>query len=285
MRTVYAKFQDIFSRLTGLNVSFLDTNAEFIRRSSGSRRFCRMIGAIERAGLKDRVSDCWLCNFKACRRAVESRKTVIYKCHAGLTEIMVPVISEGRVIAAIVTGQVRCGGARYRPVKDRLPAGVTQDKLKAAYESAPALTRAQVRTAADALDLLANSPFRTELVQFLSKPSEPRVSTLKRVMKTAASYISKNYMDPDLSLETVASQVNLSPYYMSHIFKKAMNMTFVEYLTGKRVEEAAKLLTVNPEKNVKEIAFAVGYSDPYYFSRVFRKLYNTPPLKFRARYT
>jgi AraC-like DNA-binding protein len=287
MRSVHRKFQEVFSKLTGLNIGFIGTDAEFIKMSGsgGSREFCCLMGKIERADKRSSISNCWLSNFKACKRAVESKKPLIYRCHAGLTEIVVPVISEGRVIAAVITGQARQKGAAYIPVKSPLPKGITQGKMKEAFGKAPEMTQAQLKIAADALDLLANSPFREKLVQFLSRPAGPRMSMMRRIMRKATAYIKKNYADPDLSLEMVAREVNLSPYYLSHIFKKEIDMTFIDYLTGKRVEEAAKLLTVNPEENIKEISYQVGYSDPYYFSRVFKKHLNASPEKFRKRYS
>lgn len=97
----------------------------------------------------------------------------------------------------------------------------------------------------------------------------------------AKKYIAERYSEP-LQLEDVANAVRLSPYYFSKMFKESEGMTFVEYLTQTRVDAARKLLRER-EKSLKEICFLVGYRDPNYFSRVFKKVTGHSPREYRQK--
>jgi two-component system response regulator YesN len=91
----------------------------------------------------------------------------------------------------------------------------------------------------------------------------------------AVNHIRENYAKP-LQLSTVAEKCGISPGYLSRLFSEYLNTTFIDYLNTLRIGEAAKLLR-NEQKSVKEVAYLVGYSDPNYFSRIFRRYMNASP--------
>lgn len=102
----------------------------------------------------------------------------------------------------------------------------------------------------------------------------------KHTMEVAKQYIEKHFTKP-LTLEEVALEVKLSPTYFSKIFKEYFRATFIEYVTKIRMEEARKLIQEN-EISLKEISFLIGYNDPNYFSRVFKKHYGDSPRQFQS---
>lgn len=103
----------------------------------------------------------------------------------------------------------------------------------------------------------------------------------ERILKKALSYIEENYSQETLSLNLVAGEVNVSANYFSAIFSRAMQVTFVEYVTGKRMEKAKKLLR-QTQMHTGEIAQEVGYKDSHYFSFVFKKTQGCTPREYRA---
>ncbi len=103
----------------------------------------------------------------------------------------------------------------------------------------------------------------------------------ERILKKALSYIEENYSQETLSLNSVAGEVDVSANYFSAIFSRAMQVTFVEYVTGKRMEKAKKLLR-QTQMHTGEIAQEVGYKDPHYFSFVFKKTQGCTPREYRA---
>lgn len=102
------------------------------------------------------------------------------------------------------------------------------------------------------------------------------------IIEIAKDQIRKTYMSDEISLDTIAAEVGMSPSYFSSIFSKEMGKTFVEYLTEIRMDRAKELLMCSSMKT-SEIGYEVGYKDPHYFSYIFKKTQNCTPKEFRAR--
>ena len=110
----------------------------------------------------------------------------------------------------------------------------------------------------------------------VSESGEKRAnSTVDR----AKEYINENY-DKELSLDDVSRAVDISPYYFSKVFKDETGENFIEYLTTIRIEKAKELLR-GSNLSMKEICSAVGYSDPNYFSRTFKKNVGVTPTEYK----
>lgn len=103
----------------------------------------------------------------------------------------------------------------------------------------------------------------------------------RQVLDKAREYIAGHYRDEDISLNVVASCVNISPNHFSTIFSQEMGITFVEYLTKVRMEAARELL-LKTDLRASEISYQVGYKDPHYFSYLFKKIHGITPKAFRS---
>lgn len=101
-----------------------------------------------------------------------------------------------------------------------------------------------------------------------------------RAVERGKQYVREHFAT-DITLERVAQEVALTPYYYGKIFSKVAGETLLDYLTRVRVEAAKKLLG-DPLVSIKEACFAVGYNDPNYFSRVFKKVTGQTPTEYRA---
>ncbi len=101
-----------------------------------------------------------------------------------------------------------------------------------------------------------------------------------RLVERAQKFIKENYMK-ELTLEQVAEEVNLNPYYFSKLFKQETGETFIDYVTGIRIDRAKKLMS-DPRLSLKEVCFSVGYRDPAYFTRVFKKMVGVTPSEYRV---
>ncbi len=120
-----------------------------------------------------------------------------------------------------------------------------------------------------------------ELIIYLAQRiKENRDGQTKMVVQKAKEIIEQDYTS-QLSLENVAFSVNVSPFYLSRVFREEVGVGFVEYLTKIRLEKALELLAQGI--SVKECCFSVGYNDPNYFSRLFKKHYNLTPTQYRDK--
>ena len=108
-----------------------------------------------------------------------------------------------------------------------------------------------------------------------------RSDTTKSFVARAIEYVKEHYADTDLGIETICGYLNVSAAYFSTVFKKETGKTFINYLTDYRMEAAVELLLMKNEKTYV-IAESVGYSDPNYFSYVFKKQYGMSPSKYKA---
>ncbi len=101
------------------------------------------------------------------------------------------------------------------------------------------------------------------------------------LVQRAREYINENYQR-DLSLDELSKELDISPYYFSKLFKEETGSNFLEYLTGLRIGRAKELLK-DQTLSMKEICAQVGYSDPNYFSRIFKKNVGYTPTEYRER--
>lgn len=97
---------------------------------------------------------------------------------------------------------------------------------------------------------------------------------------TVIKYIEDNFNKKDLSLNEIASYVNVSPAYLSALFKKQIGENISTIITNIRIENACKLLE-NTNLSLKEISEKVGYINQYYFSSCFKKKMNKNPSIYR----
>lgn len=122
--------------------------------------------------------------------------------------------------------------------------------------------------------------------RFLSRALELRDMVSGRrysdIIEAAKEKIESTYMLEEISLNTVAAGVGMSPSYFSSVFSREMGKTFVEYLTEIRMDKAKELLMCSSMKT-SEIGYEVGYKDPHYFSYLFKKTQGCSPKDYRAR--
>ncbi|WP_339847633.1 AraC family transcriptional regulator [Paenibacillus sp. FSL W7-1088] len=125
-------------------------------------------------------------------------------------------------------------------------------------------------------DVLAYRSWLVESVTTFVKETEKRNS--ERAVSTielAKQYIEAN-LSEDLSLEAVGTKVFLSPKYLSKLFKEEMGVTYTDYVTSRRMEQA-KVLMENNNMTIDRIASSVGYGTTAYFIKRFKEMYGCTP--------
>ncbi len=95
-------------------------------------------------------------------------------------------------------------------------------------------------------------------------------------------YIYKNY-DRKLTLQEIADKEHLSVYYLSHVIKESMGLSFQDFLNFVRVEQSEQLL-LGTDKKISEISFECGFSATRYYIKYFTKWFGCPPEEYRKKY-
>lgn len=104
----------------------------------------------------------------------------------------------------------------------------------------------------------------------------------KDLIRQTKEYMEHHYTDPELSLNVVAAQANLSASHFSVVFSQETGQTFKEHLTELRIKKAKELLRTTTLRSA-DIGYQVGYNDPHYFSSVFKKHTGISPMEFRSQ--
>lgn len=121
-------------------------------------------------------------------------------------------------------------------------------------------------------------------LSFREKLISARSRSTKTFVSRAMEYVRSNYSDEELSLDNICEVLGVSNSYFSTIFKKETGNSFIGYLTDYRMDRASRLLIETNEKSYI-IAKHVGYTDPNYFSYVFKRRFGVSPSKYRTEHT
>ena len=118
---------------------------------------------------------------------------------------------------------------------------------------------------------------------YLSDVNEETLSVKgkKQIVENICFYMEEHYAEK-ISLEAIASNMYLSPIYISKLFKEEMGDSPINYLISIRLKKAASFLK-DSNLTITEISSLTGYENTYYFSRLFKKKYGVSPKEFRLQ--
>lgn len=121
--------------------------------------------------------------------------------------------------------------------------------------------------------------FVDKMVEISTKIENNKSDKSESLIEKAESFLKNNYMK-DISLDDISRYCNISTYYFSKLFKQETGENYVEYLNRIRIEHAKQMMNES-DKSIKEICFSVGFSDPNYFSRAFKKYEGISPTEYK----
>lgn len=121
--------------------------------------------------------------------------------------------------------------------------------------------------------------FSENLIQIYTSKTENKSTIL---IKKIITYLKENYQN-SITLQDLSKKFNLSPYYISHVFKKSTNMTCIDFLIAYRLNMASTLLYTT-DLPILDIALECGFNNISYFNRAFKKQFNTTPTEHRLKH-
>jgi len=127
--------------------------------------------------------------------------------------------------------------------------------------------------------------FQTAMAKLLIIIKQPPVPTDKAIspkIRECRYFIMRHLYDPNLSVTTIADHLHCSPDYLSHLFSTETGQHLTEYIQQERMTLAKQNLG-DLSLSIKEIAWSCGYSDPSYFTQVFKGLLGETPRAFRKK--
>lgn len=248
-----------FNTLTDIRIAFCSHDfKEFSAQPAKICGFCSILRQDIRAYLK-----CKECDKYAFETASETKALYLYECHAGLTEGVAPVKIEDKLLGYLMMGQT----LKSKP-DEKLWEQVYQNcknynvDFKSLKESFFKLTHVEwgkIYAAARIMDISAR------FIHFskYAKIQEPKL------LDKIKSFILDN-LDKNVTINDMSSKLNLSKSYLSHCIQSEFKTTFTKYIQRIRIEKAKSLLD-ETGMDISDVAEAVGYNDPNYFARLFKK--------------
>jgi len=235
-----------------------------VRNSPGSEDGCR------RSDIEEAVQE-----------AGARREPFLHLCHAGLIEVVMPVVWRGEHVATVFCGQALVEGSpaadkdwirkRWRELQ------LSQKRILPAYRALPHVSKEQLvqvgRVLFLALGRLAQAESRAALDRALSTERSP-------VVHKARAYVDQHFREPVMGIARVAAQVGVSAAHLSRVFHRTVGITFSDYLTERRIEEAKDLLRSTNLK-IADVTDQVGYAHQSYFGRIFKRLTGQSPSRYR----
>lgn len=260
---------DHFSRLMRVRFCFLSPTGRELEVGGNLPhcRFCRMVR--HRLGLNGK---CSASDHTGWQRAAHSGGAVWYRCHAGMVDGCMAVRSGSRILGYMMIGQFRTRAApapAVRALARRLGAAAELDR---AFGEVPLYSRPQVRDLMGLFAVLVNFIVSQRLIAVRSlDPLEPLLTYLAE------------HPQETLSTGDAARLLHRSPSSLAHIFKEATGTSFLQYQIAHKLDVADDLFRARPGLTVREAAFELGFTDPYYFSRLYRRHRGRPPTETLRR--
>ncbi len=107
--------------------------------------------------------------------------------------------------------------------------------------------------------------------------------TISRSVIQTKQYIENQFHNPRLMLRQIAEEININPSYLSKIFKRQTGLSVLEYIRDCRLKEAKIKIDEDPTLHISELSQIVGYEDPLYFSKVFKRKFGISPKQYRKK--
>ncbi|MCR4950074.1 MAG: AraC family transcriptional regulator [Solobacterium sp.] len=126
-------------------------------------------------------------------------------------------------------------------------------------------------------------PIYSQLIITMIETLEKGQKKYSDIIQQITDSILNNYSDPNYDLNEALETLPFSTEYLKRIFKNEVGVTPKQFLTQKRLENAAKNLAISGDgMNISQIARQSGFSDPLYFSKLFKSRYGVSPKNYRS---
>ncbi len=204
--------------------------------------------------------------FKECEK---ENALIIYKCHAGLVEAVMPLHENEKIIGYLMFGQIT-----DTPDKSGLydKIGVWTEKYKLSGEalrhgidSILFKPKEQIRAAAKIMEACTSYIILRELITPESN----------RIAEAAKTYIDE-HIDEDISVQRLCEELKIGRTKLYDVFRSDLKTGISEYILCRKMHRAKKLLKTT-DLSVSEISLAVGFSNYNYFGKVYKKTYGKSP--------
>lgn len=261
-----------FYTLTKVRIVVLDEEfMEIATYPDRHSRFCRELRSDECA-----LEKCKECDYNACMIAKKTKQRYIYRCHAGLTEAVSPIVVDEKIVGYIMLGQIlqvddqeKAWAKIEKYIKGF---NLDYDRVKKLYFKKHNYSYDKIVSVSKIMEACAAYLLLYKMIVFSDNSMAKRVD----------EYIQKN-IQKELSVDKICADLGISRVKLYSISERTYGMGIAEYIRKIRVDVAQKMLIKTDEK-VSVIAEKCGFFDYNYFTKVFKKYAGLTPRDYRKKY-
>ena len=250
--SLYQVMRD-FHTLTRIRIVIFDAQLrELMAYPQDREEFCELLRQTEEG-----ESLCQASDKNGCLQCAKSKELVSYRCHAGLTETVVPIMDKNSVLAYIMFGQIL----------PKESCAVTRKKIKTAYpqfydqiDKIPVKSAQELEAAATVLQAITAYMMTNRWV----------VPSKSEFIRQIDHYI-EDHLTQNITVDDICDAFRIGRTKLYEISTDYLGCGLAEYIRNQRIRHAQRLL-LESDMPVTDIAYAVGFGDYNHFSRGFRSL-------------
>lgn len=274
-KRILQDYHAVLYKLTGVVIDFVSDSGECMTLCPAAHYnpLCNYISSCQEG-----KAACAQVTRENCAKARINRKKMIYECHAGLIDVVVPLFVNEQYIGSLTTGQIlksKPTAKTFRKFLDKVKLlNLDEEQLREYYFHTVVMNDQQIEALVDLISLMSEYVFESEnKLIFLKSVNEGKKTQAVR------HYIEQNYQKK-LSVSKIAGSVFLSESRLSHLFKKETGISLVGYLNRYRIDKAKELLWQS-SLSINDIANEVGFQSLPHFNRIFKDFCKISPGNYR----
>mgnify|MGYP004682664697 FL=1 len=262
---LHALLEDFYN-LTKIRITiFNDSFEEITSYPETIAPFCQLIRSCENG-----VARCHACDRNACETAARRRSLYTYRCHAGLTESIAPIIMGNIVIGYLLFGHVfsydsfEAGWSVIEPLCRNYPVNLLA--LKKAARKQPLISDDYITSASHIMQAVASYLCMERMVALKQQELPVQID----------AYIQEHFTE-DIDAVSIAKHFQIGKTKIYEIAKQNYGIGIAEQIRKLRIGKARMLLKEHPELSLAQVASECGFDDYNYFITVFKRMVGIPP--------
>ncbi len=267
---------DLAWRLFGVNLALVSPDGRHAVMFEPEKRSQPFCFALEQCAAGRAL--CAMCDQDRFLEARRGAQVLRYRCHAGLTEFIVPVVRDGETIALLQCGQVHDRAptqTEWRSARrDLVDAAIDSAPLRKLFQQNRVLTPQRQQDLLDLLELIANRLAHADEHRLRAEPGRVQAQ-----LGRAVTFI-EVHLAERLTVSIIARAAGVSTRSLMRLFKREIGTSVVEFILRRRISRARDLLK-RTDHTCSEIAFESGFGSVQHFNRIFRRLQDMPPRQWR----
>ena len=261
-----------FYTLTKIHIAVFDDKFHEIAIYPKSRSpYCRIMRSDPNGG-----RECANCDREACQKSRQERKMITYRCHAGLTETVTPIMHENAVMGYIMLGQVLQTENYEKSWEELAPTlskySVDIEGLKQVYFKKRNFSNEKILAAAKIMEACSGYIYLSKIIVLKEDALAGKLE----------KYITNNLSRP-LNAEILCRELCISKARLYEISEHSYGMGIAQHIRSLRIEKAKQEL-LDTDKKIGEIADDCGFPDYNYFTKAFKRVTGLTPRNFKKQH-